>query len=512
MKSFIYGGSFVMSEFENLKYRRQFLFSAKKNNKFNHWNVEETGAHFLYVHPDCEFSKIIKADKKLYLLGFAINPHFPEKTSQEILEDISDFNSMDDIFGSLYPLTGRFVLFILIKGRILIFNDACGLRHVHYTKFENQLYAASQPLLLQEVIPIKKSENYDIYYKSKIVKLDNEHFIPSGITLFDNIHHLVPNHYFDSADFKQKRYWPSSEISPLTLEEAIERASLILENSIYAAAKRYKLALALTAGWDSRVLLSASRQYIEDIFVFTLKYRKLTKKSKDIKVPLNLSKRLKIKHNLVNCHEDISSEFKEIYNSNSDFAHWDDWGIIANGMYVNYPHDRMAVRGHCVEIGRCDYYKLGVHTKIKSPKVFGMHYYSYDIDFIRKRVDEWYYDSSIINELGYDIYDFFYWEHEMGNWQAQSLLEWDIIHETFAPYNNRELLDITLSVDARLRCKPKYLFFEKLNNNMWSETMEEPVNPRSVFLKLKNSLKDILIFMGIKTDISGLKHFISKFT
>ncbi len=493
-----------MREFKKLKYRRQFLFSAKKCDKLKDWNVEFTGKNYLYIHPDCELSKVITENHNFYLIGFAINPHLPDKSSLQILEDISGFSSTDDIFKFLYPLTGRFVLIIESENRILVFNDACGLRQVHYTKFENKLFVASQPLLLQEVVPIKKSENFHIYFKSKYVKTDIEHNLPSGISLYENVFHLVPNHYLSTEDYKQKRFWPLKELSPTSFDEAVEKAAKIVKNSIYAANKRYKLALGLTAGRDSRVVLSGSKDLIDNIFVYTLKYRNLTKQSNDIKIPKRLSARMGFEHNLINCNKEISKEFAEIYKGNSDIAHWDDWGIIANGMYGDYPDDRIAVRGHCIEAGRCDYYKLGIHRKIKNPESFALYYKGYNINFIKETIVEWYKEVSNFYELGYNLLDIYFWEHDMGSWQAQSLLEWDIIHETFAPYNNRELLDITLSVPARYRCKPGYKFFSKLSETMWPGVMNDPINPKSFFEKTKNLLKDIFIFFGIKISLKRL--------
>ncbi len=499
-----------MIDINRLKFRGQFLFSAYKCNQLEDWIEEVTGSHFLYVHPDCEFSKVETAKSRLYLIGFAINPHFPDKTSQQILEGLSHFSSEDDIFSLLYPLSGRFVLIIEINNRVLIFNDACGLRQVHYTKFKEQLFAASQPLLLQTVISITKSANAKAYFESRYVKYNKEHFLPSGISLYENVFHLVPNHYFDSEDFQQKRFWPSRALSPASVEESVQKVATLLKSSIYAANKRYKLALTLTSGRDSRILLSASKDFIDNIFIYTLQYRNLTKKSGDIKIPMNLSARLGFAHNLIECNKNESKEFRDIYTGNSDVAHWDDWGIIANSMNSFYPKGRLSVRGNCTEIGRCVYFKLGRHTKIKSDKDFRRHYYGYELDFIKERISDWFKESSVINKFGYDVYDFFYWEHRMGSWQAQSLLEWNIIHETFAPYNNRELLDYTLSVPAKLRCKPKFQFYNRLTQLLWEETLSEPINPENCIIKNKKIIKDFVLLVGIKIDLRRFRHMVSK--
>ena len=54
------------------------------------------------------------------------------------------------------------------------------------------------------------------------------------------------------------------------------------------ANERYNLSLPLTAGWDSRVLMSATKQIFSDIEFYTLKYRSQTESSQDIRIPARL--------------------------------------------------------------------------------------------------------------------------------------------------------------------------------------------------------------------------------
>lgn len=484
-----------MDNLYNLKFRRQFLFSAKKCTQLESWQHENLDRHHLYVHPDCELIGIRGIDKVLFLIGYAINPYFPEKTSKEVLEDISQFESIEEISKLIYSLSGRFVLLINYNGKFTFFHDACGLRQIFYTKYEGKLYAASQPLLLKVILNLEKSPNYEAYYKSRYVKNTVEHWLPGGVSLYEGVYQLVPNHYIDSLDFIQKRYWPDSKSMELTVNEAVKKISNLLKNSLVAASNRYKLALPLTGGRDTRIMLGACREFIDKVFIYTLQYRNLTVLSNDIRIPQNLASRLGFQHHVIDCCKPLTADFAEIYMKSSDLAHLKDWGEIANGMFNEYPQDRVAIKGSCAEIGRCVYYKLGKHTKITS----GDRFYRIssikdwnEIDFIKNRVIDWYEEVKNFDKIyGNDLFDLFYWEHRMGSWQAQSQLEWDIVQEVFTPFNNREIIDTMLQVNPKFRCAPKFLFYNKLISNLWEDVLVEPINPTSYLISLKKYIKEV---------------------
>jgi hypothetical protein len=64
----------------------------------------------------------------------------------------------------------------------------------------------------------------------------------------------------------------------------------------------------------------------------------------------------------------------------------------------------------------------------------------------------------------------------MGKWQALSTLEYDLVHETFIPFNNRHLLKIMLAADPKKR--KKYDFYKMIIGELWPELLEIPVNPK----------------------------------
>src|SRR6056297_233592 len=248
-----------------LVFRRQFLFSSKPTDKLKDWQFLTVNDRYLYVHPDCELTHLETGGKRFILIGYFLNPHQVGIGNRQILQSFSMCETVEQISEKLFPLVGRFVLFVQKKDDFFVFNDACGLKTVYYTFLNQGFYAASQPFLLKLVLPIQEEPFYEDYFNSDYVKQNKEHWRPSGITLFKHMEQLVPNHYVDVERNTQIRYWPKRKVRSLTPKEGVRLLSSLLQNTMAAAAERFDLAMAMTAGMDSRIVLAASKDIAPDL-------------------------------------------------------------------------------------------------------------------------------------------------------------------------------------------------------------------------------------------------------
>ncbi len=467
----------------NMKYRRQFVASFKPSNEFLDWqHIEYKEERFhIYAHPDLGTSSTASREKniKLTLLGFVIDPENPHKNNKKIIDDLVEYDtkSIEAFSNAVSILAGRFVLILSMSGQIYIYHDPCGLRSVYFTSSTGYTFIGSQPLLFSKFFDLKTSEHYNTFYSSKHFIDNVEYWLPSGMTLYEKIHHLVPNHYLDVTKVKQVRYWPTCQIVRQDFEKAVQISAGMLVKLISSAKLRFSLALPLTSGYDSRVLLAASKNYIDQIYVYTLMYRDLTTNSEDVKIPNLILNKNMIKHHVIECRDQIDPEFLTFYNSIYYLAH-NDWASILFGMLNKYPQDRINVKGNCSEITRCFYYKYGTHDDVISPRqLAGLEHGWNSMQFIVDSLDEWL--KSVIKICEYskiDILDLFYWEHRMGSWQAQGQLEWDIVQEAFTPYNYRPLLTTMLGTPIKYRTHKDYLLYQQITNYLWPELLKWPIN------------------------------------
>lgn len=317
----------------------------------------------LYAHPDLQLSVVSAADSDVTvtLLGYIIDPNFPERSNTDILTQIAKIaDSIERIGDYLCSVTGRFVLIVKIPKDILLFHDPCGLRTLCYTKYKERAYVGSQPYIFKQVMPLEDGKRLSSYIRSSYAKTVLEHWIFSGCTLFEEVYHLIPNHCLRLSTLGQIRYWPKRILPQKRINEVVSEASELLQKLIIAANERFKLALTITAGWDSRMLLGASKSISDEIYFYTLRVRDLHAKSHDIAIPTKLLQSLGLKHNLLNCNKPVPEAFRKIYMQNSSPAHMNDWGKMVYGMIDTYPQDRVTVKGNCSEIARCFYYKYGI--------------------------------------------------------------------------------------------------------------------------------------------------------
>jgi len=483
-----------------LNYRRQFILSSSHLNFCPYWKKKTISTEFyLEVHPDLDFVQVNNNGICLTLLGYLIDPDHPERQNKDILNNLNqNIPDNDTIFRHMARFGGRWILIVNSISGTILFSDPGGLRSVYYTDAKFQpFYCASQPGLIADILGYKNNREESgegSIFSSEDVN-DREYWLPSGTSPYKEIKHLIPNHYLHIQKREMKRFWPDETLQKIDLDEGIRRANSLLKKLIVGAASRYDLAMTITAGIDSRSLLAASKSLKDQIYYYTLMYYDLNENSPDIKIPKQLSNLLNFEHHTLDCSTPMASDFRKIYLQNVHNAH-EDWGDIAYGLSKQFPQDRICVKGNCCEIARCYFYNYDY------PKSLNGHVLAKLADMEKNSVainnfESWLRRTeSVARASKIDILDLFYWEHRIGSWQAMSQLEWDIVQETFTPFNCRNLISILLSVDSKYRRPPKYKLFRDMISMLWPEVLCLPINPEPHIFRFKPQIKSLLRFTG----------------
>ena len=289
-----------------------------KKSKFSNLNI--------YTHPllNTNYVKDEINNTELFLIGYIFTPFTRERDETKLLFDIvkgsKDFKGISK---AISDLSGRFVLLLLYKETVYIFNDAGGLRSVYFTKNNNKIFIGSQPGIFSRFFELEKTKNYFEFVDSPYFKNNVDFSLPGGVTLYKNINHLVPNHYLNLTTFKRYRFWPTEKIKPKPFDKTIDEISELFRNLLFAANKQFKLSLPLTAGYDSRTILSLCKPFIKDLYVYTLKCRELKITSNDLRIPKLLTDSLNIRHNILDCKLEMDNEFLDYYSHSTDLHHSD---------------------------------------------------------------------------------------------------------------------------------------------------------------------------------------------
>lgn len=474
-------------------FRRQFILSNNPQFQFEGWrNLKLEGSFFLSAHPDLEISQSSYRSIQLTLLGYIVNPYEPLKSNQDILNDMVDgLCGFNDLIHRTDAYGGRWIIIYNDKNSFNLFHDPSGQRQVYYHQKNENLISGSDPAIINHFLPLEKDTSLELneFVNSANFKHTENSWIGSG-TIFKDVLHLMPNYYLSYHDLKSIRFWPVNPLGSLDLETAVDISAEILTGSLKAISNRHKLVMGVTGGWDSRVLLSASKEIHKDVIYFVSEPGNEKKIQPDVLIPSQLFKQLGIPFYVQKCDGELEPEFKEMLKNNILMARID----LYKAKYIYKYHlefeGMQSVNGGSSEIARTCIRPI-LPMKVTGANLAKLYCINYTgVTYAVNHLDTWINESrEICKENNLNIYDMLYWEQRMGNWGAQYPSEQDIAIEQFSPFNNRMLLTTLLSVDEKYRCYPNYILFYKIMEKLWPETLQQPFGMCGYKLHYKRKLK-----------------------
>lgn len=375
-------------------------------------------------------------------------------------------NGEDAFHNYIDHLSGTYVLVTCYNNNIRVYTDACAMKSAFYTD------TAVCPLIVSSHLEMildfsgKKIELSDVY-KNKPNNITYEYGYPGIKTKYKDIRQLLPNVYLDVKKNKIIRYFPRED---LTASHCIEAIS---ESIVEQLQKQFKLLqkknyeqilLSVTAGQDSRCTLACLRPFFGDISFFT--YNLDGKHEKDLQVANDIVQRLDIKNykELIltskSCESAEFLEFSNILNKNTIYNHGKKIAFFykTNLSAFHRPNNSLHIRSNLAEIGRLYYGIFAYYWEMTANKntildkvLRAYHSDAQNEENIRQAFIEFIETNSFNDLKNYDVFDMFYWEHRMGIWMSQVLIEGDPAFETINLYNCRNILKKMLSVPLKDR-------------------------------------------------------------
>jgi len=469
-------------------YRLQFLIGPQQPDGYPGWHHVPVAADcHLLAHPSLNIDRLDSGGMSLILLGYMLDPARPRAGNAEILERLlSALSGEAGLFGAIEPLGGRWALIVKDAHGLRLVNDATGLRQVFHTRRGDSgaVWCASQPGHIAAATGLEEDEaatGFIHWMQSR----DPEYWWPGTSSPYRQVRRLLPNHWLDLESGEAHRFWPVGSLPERTVDEAIDRVSGLLTGLMQGAARRSELALAISAGWDSRLMLAASRSIGGNVRCYTAKRPDMDWRHMDVEIPLKLLETLGLKHDVIEHGTAVSPEFEQLFNGHVPYAHPMRLEALQSEL-DHYQRGRVGVTGNISEVARCFYAPPdGGEAALDAgylARVTGMEH-----PFAREHFERWL--SDLDDPFNYDMLDLFYWEQRTGSWFAHNCLEFDTAwQELFLPFNNRRLLMELLAVDREYRGGPDYPLYRKLIEHLWPEVLAEPINPRPRHSRLKRLL------------------------
>lgn len=480
---------FSRNNTNNLCFRRGYLlmFRHCKLNiealNLNHWNQVELGDFRIFYCPLVDITISVDADIQILMLGYAINPFHLKiaNTNQAILKYLVQelAKSKKHFFDALNELTGRFVLLVVQNNQAFIVQDAVGLKSCFYTQIPNELLMSSHPGLIAELLELKV-DALAVKISEHPKHLLGGRYLPGVMTPFKPVKQLLANTYFQINERKVIRFFPSEVLTPNASvdEKFLKKMSMIFDQQNVLLFSRFKVALSLTAGLDSRMSLALTKNFRSQISTFTY----IIWGNKSHKIDADIANELASRFDFH--HEKISYSRQDSHDEAHDAIARTYGGLkrssSVNAAYFEYfPSNLINMRSNISEVFRGNWNR--------NPSICqGVLNLETMLNLYKKSVKELCRDaweeymvvqSPLLNDhWGYDPIDMFYWEHRMSNWLALVLLDADVSHETFIHYNNRKILNEFLSITLQDRLSdsiPKAFI-----DYTWPELMDLPINPK----------------------------------
>jgi hypothetical protein len=470
-------------------YKNQYLIVSKKLSYAHDLKASSFGKLTVYSHPSLNLSSARNGSTEVLLLGYIINPLMPQDSDSDIIRNLAKIGSTKELFfREAQSFSGRFILIYKNTSDCVALTDACALKQLYYAFIDDETVLTSSPKMFLDF--------FDFDLVSSRLKQDfinlKEYSINECAWLGDNsiddrLMKVLPNHYLDVANRKVQRL-PIYGDEILREADILEYSCNILKGTFDAITGRYRLIQPLTAGWDTRMLLAASRDFTESIKYYVFDFANTDSRHPDVWVSRALAERLCLDFSIIR-PMDLHGDFLTIFRREHVLPRiLPETTFTQHHFYNSYTSDVINVSGNGAEIVRCFY----GHTnrKIDANSLATFSRYPRKNKYVNQQIRLWLDDAEKYSaEYGIPMLDLFYWEQRMGNWAALYHFEEDIAINEFSPFNNKNLLLNMLKTRPQRRISPKYKFFDNLIRYLWKETLAEPINPAGIIGYVKKIIK-----------------------
>jgi hypothetical protein len=341
--------------------------------------------------------------------------------------------------------------------------DACGQYEIYYdTTFST---FGSQPKLISKIVPPTPHSSVEArkFYASP--QFQKSCLFIGDTTHVENIKHLLPNHYIDIENQSVIRYFPNTPIKPISISEAVPVTIDRLKGFIKAASLRNKLAMGLTAGYDSRTLFLASLDV--DCKYYVTKHPHMDDEHYEISVPKEVSKMFNKDFQVIT-EPPLGENKQELLEGSIDFPRpWTSPGKTFE--------DHLLINGNLSEIARNSYGRLKRVNKRDMANLINYFGDKFAQDVYGRWKEQ---NSKTIAKYGIHILDLFYWEQRMGLWAAKTKTEANAIGiNIYSPFCSHDLLLTLLSTSRKMRNKYYNVLYNSIFKSISPEVSKIPINP-----------------------------------
>ena len=458
-----------MGKTKKIMFKNQYLLTKKKIPMQKGTTKIDIGEFNLYFDNEIEYYTTQKKNTQITLLGYIFHC-YNSMSEQKQIEYLLTLNN-EELLNEIDKWCGHFVLFVGVKD-IKIYTDACASFKVFYGETNNSKVIGSDPNIINNFFDFEEDTDADklrfyqsTFFKKKSTKIGHD-------TRFKNLYQLVSNHCLDIKSFKSVRVFPRKERIELSEEIAGKKLIEIFNHLTFMIEKRHTIYSSLTAGYDSRLLMAATKKISKEVNYYTFKVPNKRKDFIDYTLPKKIASDLRLKYTFITIKELAKDIKKNIINS-YDFPRIREFEQYHNIFPENKKSNILLV-GFVNEVAK-NYLES---VKVKNGKDVVRAVHLPDSNYLEKYYQNWLNkNKNLISELNYEVLDFIHWEQDITNFAGQNIHYAHHYVRLFSIFNSREILRIMLSVPTKKRDGKSPIFFRYLIKSMWPDLINYPFNP-----------------------------------
>ncbi|MBN2777435.1 MAG: hypothetical protein JXR36_07325 [Bacteroidales bacterium] len=456
-----------------MAYSRQFIVCDYKieNHLLSSFVTFNCGDYYTYIHPTCEFERLSSGNRHIILFGYLLNASNPLMDNNGNLKLIFENNqTIDEIIKATHKMCGRWAIFYQDINGAYLFNDASGLKQVFFSKIEGKKAFSSSENLIADIFNLKISTNVRMNFLKPLGKHIGVWW-PGIETPFEEVKALIPDFFINLRTLDTIRFWPEKKVViPKSSFEIFNKIDTLLKGYYKSLFNNYNAVLGLTGGLDSRVNLAYCKPYLSKVNCSTFYYDSDTNEE-DFRIPLKIAEAYSLNYTLFKPVGVPTIEFTELFNKNSSLKN----DFFLNYNYVgfcNMTHGSKFIGGVVNEVARSKYWYRPYNYK---PKDISNLTFMGENNFSVKAFEIWLKMSkNVKRDFNISIEDLFLIEQKLGRWHGMLRAESDFIHDTFEPFNSREIFYLALCLPKKHRAKGLNELNIFLLNHNWPELFEIP--------------------------------------
>lgn len=366
----------------------------------------------------------------------------------------------------LPQFAGSFVL--ITEGHLpqRLYPDHGGSLSVVYSPSDRR--AASSPSLLLDETAYQQRFRADLH---EALVLREGLWISGTLTAHAGVSRLLPNHRLDLSDWTVARYWPRpGEFATWrSLPDAAARAADGLKAFVAAACEEFRVAATLTAGSDTRLLLSGFKDQLDRVEFFTLE----PADEIDVDISKVIARRFSLPHRALRARESDALQLAIWDRTIGDCLREAPRGVYRT--MLDLVERDVVLTGAGGEVGRCRLYRqdfMEINQAVIDPRfVVGRLTLPPHPELVES-VSRWF--EELAGHPNSVILDLAYLELKFGTWAMGQRPITNSIKLNLLAFMQRPVLDAFIGVAPAE--KGRWALFAAIIGRLWPELISVPIN------------------------------------